>query len=225
MVALEIGVDAAVLASQFKAETGLAFTDCLRRRRLDRSADLLITTNMTVKEVWAAVGYNYASNFGRDFRRHFKRSPREYRARAVRGSHDPRPAVDNGDSAAPRRLAARPRVLVVDDDASTQAIVGNFLRLQGYDVSVASAAAEALHLIDQSPPDALLIDYHLPDLDGVATLRSLRQRHPESPRAALFTADWDIYNLEAEIACLRVIVASKLCDLDDIDRLVTYLVN
>jgi AraC-like DNA-binding protein len=90
-VALEVGVDAAVLASLFKAETGLTCIECLRRRRLDRGADLLITTNMTVKEVWAAVGYNHASNFGRDFRRRFESSPREYRARAVRGAHDPRP--------------------------------------------------------------------------------------------------------------------------------------
>jgi AraC-like DNA-binding protein/CheY-like chemotaxis protein len=226
-VAEDIGVAVSTLAKQFKTGTGQTFTEYLRGRRLDRSADLLIATNMTVKETWAAVGYNHASNFDHDFKRRFDMSPREYRARAVRGAHAPHAAADGrAIAAAPRRrIDEKHRVLVVDDDDGTQATLGRFLRLQGYDVSLASGAAEALQIIDEVRLDAMLIDYRLPDMDGVAVLRALRRRQPELPRAALFTADWDVYDREAEISRLHAIIASKICDLDDIDTLVAYLVN
>src|SRR5262245_10529152 len=83
-VALAIGSSPTTFCVQFKREMGQRFTEFIRDHRLDRAATLLTTTNKTVKEVWAAVGYNHASNFDHDFRKRFGMSPRQYRARAIR---------------------------------------------------------------------------------------------------------------------------------------------
>lgn len=68
----------------FKSQMGCTLTEYIRDVRLDCVAMLLATSNKSVKEVWAEVGYAYHSNFDHDFTRKFLCTPREYRARAIR---------------------------------------------------------------------------------------------------------------------------------------------
>lgn len=65
----------------FKRETGLALASHIRILRLKRTAKLLETTPLRVKEIANAVGYTATSNFDRDFADAFGASPREYRRR------------------------------------------------------------------------------------------------------------------------------------------------
>ena len=66
------------------------------------------------------------------------------------------------------------RILVVDDDpALCRALVLN-LRARGYDVDAATAGAQALRMAGQRPPDAVVLDLGLPDLDGLEVLAGLR---------------------------------------------------
>ena len=68
-------------------------------------------------------------------------------------------------------------VLVVDDDAVDREAVRRCLRQSGVMVEVdeAESAAETLRRIASSSYDCVVLDYHLPDLDGVALLRRLRE--------------------------------------------------
>jgi signal transduction histidine kinase/CheY-like chemotaxis protein len=66
------------------------------------------------------------------------------------------------------------RVLVVDDDADTREFLAFFLEQQGAIVTTASSAHEALAAITQSPPDLLLSDLGMPDVDGYALIRKMR---------------------------------------------------
>lgn len=66
------------------------------------------------------------------------------------------------------------RVLVVDDDATLRRALGINLRARGYDVDDAADGAEALRVAARRPPDVVVLDLGLPDLDGVEVILGLR---------------------------------------------------
>ncbi len=65
------------------------------------------------------------------------------------------------------------RVLVVDDDAALARALRINLRARGYDVDVAGTGADALRLAARHPPDAVVLDLGLPDLDGSEVIAGL----------------------------------------------------
>ncbi|MFH1650620.1 MAG: response regulator transcription factor [Chloroflexota bacterium] len=67
------------------------------------------------------------------------------------------------------------RVLVVDDDAKTVALVKLYLNRDGYKVLAASDGLEALRLARESHPDLIVLDLMLPGIDGLEVCRILRQ--------------------------------------------------
>jgi two-component system KDP operon response regulator KdpE len=66
------------------------------------------------------------------------------------------------------------RILLVEDDASIQRTVGVLLRTRGYDVRVAAGGRDALAAASEWPPDLVVLDLGLPDLDGIEVCRRLR---------------------------------------------------
>ena len=74
---------------------------------------------------------------------------------------------------APGAAAAR-RVLVVDDNPDAADSLAVLLRLAGHEVQVAGDGAGALALARAVPPDIVLLDLGLPDMDGCETARRLR---------------------------------------------------
>jgi two-component system KDP operon response regulator KdpE len=75
----------------------------------------------------------------------------------------------------PAEPARRPRVLVVDDEPQIVRALKVVLREAGFDAVPAETAAEALDLAAVRPPDAAIVDLVLPDLDGIAVTRTLRE--------------------------------------------------
>lgn len=68
------------------------------------------------------------------------------------------------------------RILIVDDDPDARKIVFEALRSQGYQVFESVSGKEGLSMLDAIYPHMVLLDVNMPDLDGVSTLRRLRQR-------------------------------------------------
>ncbi|HEX2892888.1 MAG TPA: response regulator [Marmoricola sp.] len=66
------------------------------------------------------------------------------------------------------------RVLVVDDEPQIVRALSINLRARGYDVATASDGEEALHVAAARPPDAVILDLGLPDIDGVDVIGGLR---------------------------------------------------
>jgi two-component system KDP operon response regulator KdpE len=66
------------------------------------------------------------------------------------------------------------RVLVVDDEPQILRALSINLRARGYDVSTAGDGEEALQLAAARPPDVVILDLGLPDLDGVDVIAGLR---------------------------------------------------
>ena len=65
-------------------------------------------------------------------------------------------------------------ILLVDDNPLMQQLIARFLGDLGYQVGVAGRADEAIALARGTPPHLLMIDMHLPDLDGPEALHALR---------------------------------------------------
>jgi len=66
------------------------------------------------------------------------------------------------------------RVLVVDDEPGLRRALAINLRARGYEVSVAADGAAALAAASQHPPDAVVLDLGLPDMDGTQVIEGLR---------------------------------------------------
>src|SRR5690606_1550202 len=63
------------------------------------------------------------------------------------------------------------RVLLVDDNATNRRVLGSQMNHAGYQVTAAADARQALELLtaaDQPGFDVVLLDYHIPDMDGAA---------------------------------------------------------
>ena len=65
------------------------------------------------------------------------------------------------------------RILVVDDDVMARDLLVRFLSLRGYHVRAAKDGREALRLIEEMPPDLLILDLVMPEMNGVELLRTL----------------------------------------------------
>jgi two-component system, OmpR family, phosphate regulon response regulator OmpR len=65
-------------------------------------------------------------------------------------------------------------LLLIDDDARLTAMVGDYLRGAGFEVSAAGSLAEGRQRLAAQPVDALLLDLMLPDGDGLTLTRELR---------------------------------------------------
>jgi two-component system, OmpR family, response regulator len=68
------------------------------------------------------------------------------------------------------------RILVVDDEPAIVDAVATALRYEGFDVEEAANGQDALVAVAASEPDLIVLDWMLPDLDGIEVGRRLRQR-------------------------------------------------
>ena len=66
------------------------------------------------------------------------------------------------------------RLLVVDDDPRVRAELSRALAYEGFDVAAAADASGALAAFRAAPPDLLLMEARLPDVDGLEVCRRLR---------------------------------------------------
>lgn len=73
-----------------------------------------------------------------------------------------------------KATAPRNRILVVDDEEGFRDGMADLLNMEGYEVSVARDAVEAVSLLPDFRPDVILLDLRMPLLDGEAFLRGIR---------------------------------------------------
>jgi two-component system, OmpR family, response regulator len=94
---------------------------------------------------------------------------------------------------------AEQRILVVDDEPSIVDAVATALRYEGFEVNEASGGREALRAVAEREPDLVVLDWMLPDLEGVEVGRRMRERGFKS--AILFLTAKD--GVENKVEALR----------------------
>jgi CheY-like chemotaxis protein len=71
------------------------------------------------------------------------------------------------------------KILVVEDDQDTQAILSELLQMQGHTIVTASESQQALAIIGHQPDIELLItDVSLPGMSGIELARAVKSSHP-----------------------------------------------
>jgi two-component system OmpR family response regulator len=89
------------------------------------------------------------------------------------------------------------RILVVDDEPSIVDAVATALRYEGYDVAEASTGREALDEATRHEPDLIVLDWMLPDIEGIEVGRRLRTRGFKTAVLFLTAKDGTEHKVEA----------------------------
>ena len=71
-------------------------------------------------------------------------------------------------------MSEKSRILILEDDRHIGLALQIRLRASGYDVELASSVFEATKQIEQFEPNAALLDYNLPDGNGIDFIQALR---------------------------------------------------
>jgi two-component system response regulator HydG len=99
-------------------------------------------------------------------------------AHGLRRSADSAPELEMVDDKAGNETT-RARVLVVDDDESARSGLAGLLRGERFEVETAEDGEDALARLEESAPDVLVTDLHMPGLDGMQLLERARETYPE----------------------------------------------
>ena len=87
--------------------------------------------------------------------------------------------------------AAGPVVLIVDDDARMREYMRANLELEGYTVREAGSGEEGLAAVAEEPPDLILLDVMMPQMDGWEMLRRIQERGAEAIPVLVFSGQVD----------------------------------
>ena len=94
------------------------------------------------------------------------------------------------DSAQPAR--GNGNLLVVDDDLTARQTMEAFLTRNGYEVSLAPNGEMALMFARENPPELILLDIRLPDMDGFQVCRLLKEDQKTRDIPVIFISGLDL---------------------------------
>ena len=77
------------------------------------------------------------------------------------------------------------QLLMIEDDSRLAAMVGEYLRQSGYGFTHAADGASGLAALQTSPPDLVILDLMLPDMDGLEVCRRIKSQGGESAHTAV----------------------------------------
>jgi len=67
------------------------------------------------------------------------------------------------------------KILIIDDESDLRDLYRKLLELQGYQVFCAASGREGILLNELNNPDIIILDMHMPEMDGIETLRNIRK--------------------------------------------------
>jgi two-component system OmpR family response regulator len=73
-------------------------------------------------------------------------------------------------------MSQAPHIAVVDDEQPAREMVGEYLRMHGYAVSLCEGGKSLRECIAKQPPDLIVLDLNMPEEDGLSIIRDLKRR-------------------------------------------------
>lgn len=114
---------------------------------------------------------------------------------------------------------------MVEDDAVYRDLLALGLGCEGYDVVTAENGAHALSIVQESKPDAILLDLLMPVMDGLSFLRTVKEEGGAAiPTLVLTCLEERSYAVEALVAGAADVL-TKPVDLDDLLRRIETLLG
>jgi FixJ family two-component response regulator len=101
----------------------------------------------------------------------------------------------------------RRRVAVVDDDLSVRRALERLLRAAGFDAVTFASAHELFYFLETQRPDCLVLDLHMPGMNGLEVQRRLREADVRLPVVVITGHD----EPETKARCLTAGAAEYLC--------------
>ncbi|MFO0662910.1 MAG: sigma-54 dependent transcriptional regulator [Polyangiaceae bacterium] len=102
---------------------------------------------------------------------------------------------------------SKTRILVVDDDDEARHTFETYLSSNGYSVLGVEDGGVALSAIEDTPPDLILTDLNMPNMDGLALLEALRERRFTDIPVIMITSETDV---EKAVAAMKAGAADYL---------------
>ncbi len=131
-------------------------------------------------------------------------------------------SIDRTQPKQPDSAEDRAPILVVDDDPEIQSELAAILELEGYPVETVSHGAEALRAVERFRPALVLLDLHMPFLDGRDFIQALKERDLALP-VILMTGDPNAEEVADEIDADAYL--AKPFDLDELFAVVQRFVD
>jgi DNA-binding NtrC family response regulator len=110
-------------------------------------------------------------------------------------------------------------ILIVEDDNTIRVTVGNFLARQGFSVELAENGQQALTLLKEKTFALLLLDLHLPDMNGLDILEKI-QASDDQPLVVIMTAYPEVRTAVAALKAGAYDYINKPFDLEDLQELI-----
>lgn len=109
----------------------------------------------------------------------------------------------------------RASILIVEDEASQRVLLSGLLRKEGYTVEEAGTGVDALEVFKKDVFELVLLDYKLPDTDGLTLLKKFKEINPEV-EVIMVTAFGSIENAVGALKAGASEYLTKPVDLDDL---------
>jgi len=113
----------------------------------------------------------------------------------------------------------RAKILVAEDEKTQRDLLGGFLEKEGFSVEAVASGKEVLQKLQGNFFDLALIDYKMPELDGLQTLREIRKIYPDLP-VVMMTAYGTV---ETAVAAMKEGALDYLTKPIDLDELLLML--
>ena len=88
-------------------------------------------------------------------------------------------------------------ILAVDDDEKIRDLLSTLLRRKGHHVLTASHGQKGIDVFRRERPDVTILDFEMPDMDGLVVLRQIREIDPHAPVIMLTGAGTDVLEKQA----------------------------
>ena len=109
------------------------------------------------------------------------------------------------------------KILVVDDEPEVRKLMEHFLTGKGFEVCVAENGRLGLATLETFKPDLVLLDMHMPELDGAGTLREVARRWPTLP-VIMVTVNEDVETTSRLLQLGAADYVPKPFDLDYLEQ-------
>jgi DNA-binding NtrC family response regulator len=106
-------------------------------------------------------------------------------------------------------------ILLVDDDAAFRHVMSGELRRLGFEVATAGSGEDAIAHLARQERDIVLLDFRLPGMDGLESLKAIRARHPAA-EVIMLTGHGSIDNAIESVRMGAFDYITKPCPLDEI---------
>ncbi len=90
-------------------------------------------------------------------------------------------------------MAAKNKILVVDDEDALRTVLSAELAGEGYQVTTAADGQEAINVLTSSAFDLILLDIKMPNVDGFEVLKFVKEKHPKT-KVIMLTGFADLKN-------------------------------